>query len=84
MGVRILPVRSPPIINQFALNIVAEFRNFRQTTSLPWKSEAKTILTKANAVFPSDSMFSIFQVAHSVSVVRLVALDFFNLVVPQL
>jgi hypothetical protein len=46
MGTITLLVISPPINKTFALNIVAEFRNFLQTTSLPWKSEEKMILVR--------------------------------------
>lgn len=43
-------VMSPPINKTFALNIDAEFRNFLQTMSLPWKSEEKIILVLGKLV----------------------------------
>jgi len=43
MGTITLLVISPPINKTFALNMKAEFRNFLQTMSLPWKSEEKMI-----------------------------------------
>jgi hypothetical protein len=49
------------MINQFALNMAAEFRNLRQTTSLPWKSEAKTIVTFAKLDADVTAGLSVFQ-----------------------
>jgi hypothetical protein len=55
MGTITLLVISPPINKTFALNIEAEFRNFLQTTSLPWKSEEKIILVLGKLAIERDS-----------------------------